>query len=232
MKTVGVIAGMSWESSAMYYQLLNQGVRARLGGLHSAKVILHSVDFAEIEPLQQQNRWDLAADYLVEVAMGLEQAGAELILLATNTMHKVADDIERSLTVPFVHIADSTAEAIVAAGLETVGLLGTRFTMEQAFYKERMQQRYGLKVLVPAAEQRQLMHDIIFQQLCLGQIESLARRQVVNMIEQLQRHGAEAVILGCTEIGLLIEPKQSPIKLFDSTVLHIEQALKLALQDV
>lgn len=203
MKTIGLLGGMSWESSAEYYRLVNEQVKARLGGLHSARCVLYSVDFAEIERLQQQGDWDTAGELLAQAAARLELAGAELLVVCTNTMHRVAAGIQERIAIPLMHIADPTAAAITRAGMHTVGLLGTRFTMEQDFYRGRLVDRYGLNVLVPDAPDRETVHRIIYEELCLGQIVPASRLAYQAVIERLVAAGAEGIILGCTEIGLL-----------------------------
>jgi aspartate racemase len=229
MKTIGLIGGMSWESTIPYYRHLNEAVKARLGGLHSAKLVLFSVDFHEIERLQQSGDWDQAGRLLAAAAQALERAGAELLVLCTNTMHKVAPAIEQAVGIPLLHIADPTAAAIQAAGLSTVGLLGTRFTMEQAFYRERLEQRHGIRVLIPDEPQRQDVHRIIYEELCLGQVREESRETYRRIIASLVAQGAQAVILGCTEIGLLVGAGDAGVPLFDTTSLHARQAAEWAL---
>ncbi len=230
MKTIGLIGGMSWESTVPYYQIINRTIAEHLGGLHSAKVLLHSVDFHEIEELQRTDRWDEAGRILASVAAGLEGAGADLLVLCTNTMHKVAPAIEGRVRIPLLHIADATAGVIVEQGLETIGLLGTRFTMEQAFYRERLEAR-GLTVLVPEAADRIAVHDVIFRELCLGRIEETSRAAFRRILGDLASKGAEGVILGCTEISLLVRPEDAAIPLFDTTEIHARQAALKALED-
>ncbi len=225
MKTIGLIGGMSWESSQTYYQVINETVRNRLGGLHSARCILYSVDFAEIEILQQEGRWEEAAVLLVEAGQSLERAGAGCIVLCTNTMHKVAAQIEAGVSIPLLHIADATAIQICAQGIQSVGLLGTRFTMEEAFYKSRLVERYGLRVLIPPAGERDIVHRVIYGELCLGQIQSESRKAYQRIIAGLVDQGAQGIILGCTEIGLLVGPEDSPVPLFDTTLLHARMAV-------
>lgn len=229
MKTIGLIGGMSWESTIPYYRHLNEAVKARLGGLHSAKLVLLSVDFHEIERLQQRGDWDQAGRLLADAAQSLERAGAELLVLCTNTMHKVAPAIEQAVSIPLLHIADPTAAAIQAAGLDTVGLLGTRFTMEQAFYRERLEQRHGIRVLIPETPQRDEVHRIIYEELCLGQVREESRDIYRHIIASLVAQGAQAVILGCTEIGLLVGAADASVPLFDTTALHAQQAAEWAL---
>lgn len=229
MKTIGLIGGMSWESSAEYYRLLNRIVRERLGGQHSASCVLVSLDFAEIERLQREGDWDRLGLAMADAARTLERAGAEVAALCTNTMHKLWDTMTSAVSVPFVHVADATAERIVAAGHERVGLLGTRFTMEGAFYLERLA-AFGLDVIVPGPEDRERVHRVIYDELCLGRVRDESRREYVAIIEQLRELGAEAVILGCTEIGLLIGPDDSPLPSFDTTRIHAEALVERALE--
>ena len=214
-----------------YYRHLNEAVKARLGGLHSAKLVLLSVDFHEIERLQQSGDWEQAGRLLADAAQALERAGAELLVLCTNTMHKVAPAIEQAVRIPLLHIADPTANAIQSAGLSTVGLLGTRFTMEQAFYRERLEQRHDIRVLIPDEEQRQAVHRIIYEELCLGQIREASREIYRRIIASLVTQGAQAVILGCTEIGLLVGAEDASVPLFDTTALHARQAAEWAMSD-
>jgi aspartate racemase len=229
MKTIGLIGGMSWESTVPYYRLINEAVKARLGGLHSAKLILYSVDFHDIERLQQAGDWETAGTVLAGAARALEMAGAELLVLCTNTMHKVAGPIEAAVNIPLLHIADPTAVAIKRAGHSTVGLLGTRFTMEQPFYRERLRERHGLQVLVPEAEDRETVHRIIFDELCLGTVLPASRDRYRSILGRLAAQGAEAIILGCTEISLLVGPEDSTVPLFDTTALHAQAAVEAAL---
>lgn len=229
MKTIGLIGGMSWESTVPFYRALNERVKARLGGLHSARVVLWSVDFHEIEHLQATGRWDEAGMVLADVARRLEAAGADLIVLCTNTMHKVADAITRATSVPFLHIADPTADALLAAGHTRVGLLGTRFTMEQAFYRERLEAR-GLQVIVPPSNDRETVHRIIYEELCLGQVLPASREHYRSVMLRLVQQGAQAIILGCTEIGLLVKPGDASVPVFDTTELHALAAADWALQ--
>ncbi len=229
MKTIGLIGGMSWESTVPYYRLINEAVKARLGGLHSAKIILYSLDFHDVERLQQAGDWEAAGALLAGAARALEGAGSDLLVLCTNTMHKVADRIEAAVRIPLLHIADPTAAAVKQAGHATVGLLGTRFTMEQAFYRERLSERHGLRVVVPNAEDRAAMHRIIFEELCLGAVLPESRRACRSIMERLTSQGAEAIILGCTEISLLVSPQDSRVPLFDTTALHARAAAEAAL---
>lgn len=229
MKTLGLIGGMSWESTVPYYQLINQTIKQRLGGLHSAKIILYSVDFAEIEHMQMSGQWDAAGALLAGVAQKLAAAGADALVLCTNTMHKVAPAIEAATSIPLLHIADPTALAINQAGFTTVGLLGTRFTMEQDFYRNRLETRHGLRVLTPSPAEREQVHQIIYQELCLGEVKATSRQTYLRIIGQLQAQGAQAIILGCTEIAMLIEPQHCALPLFDTTGLHARSAADWAL---
>lgn len=229
MKTIGLIGGMSWESSAEYYRLLNELVRQRLGGLHSAKCLLHSLDFAEIEELQVAGEWQRAGEILAEAARGLQAAGADLLLICTNTMHKVAGQVEAAVSVPLLHLADATADAVRAAGIGRVGLLGTAFTMEQAFYRDRLA-GHGLDVLTPDAEGRALVHRVIYEELCLGVVREESRAAYQDVIGKLVAAGAEGVVLGCTEIELLIRDEDSPVPVFPTTRLHAEAAVDAALR--
>jgi aspartate racemase len=230
MKTIGLVGGMSWESSVEYYRIINETIKARLGGFHSAKSVLYSVDFAEIETLQHQGEWPETAQILSRAAASLEAAGADFIVLCTNTMHKVAAEIESAVGIPLLHIADATARQVSSRGLKKIGLLGTRFTMEEDFYKGRLTQKHGLEVLVPDAADREIVHRVIYQELVVGRVEPSSRRQFVRIIERLAGEGAEGVILGCTEIGLLVKEGDSPIPLFDTTRIHAEAAVDLALK--
>jgi aspartate racemase len=229
VKTIGLIGGMSWESSAEYYRLINTLVKERLGGFHSAKCVMISADFAEIETLQRENRWVESAQLLVAAAQGLERAGADVVLLCTNTMHKVADDIQASIHVPFLHIADATAEQVKAQGLMAVGLLGTRFTMEEDFYVGRLTQRFGLRVLIPEPAEREMIHRVIYDELVLGEIKMDSKEQYLAAIEHLIERGAQGIILGCTEIGLLIHAEDCRVPVFDTTRLHAQAAVDFAL---
>ncbi|MFG2395620.1 aspartate/glutamate racemase family protein [Streptomyces lydicus] len=228
MRTIGLLGGMSWESTAEYYRLLNELTRERLGGLHSARCVLYSVDFAEIERLQAEGRWEQAAEVLSEAARALESAGVDMLLLCTNTMHKVADEVAAAVSVPLLHLADTTAEAVRARGLRRVGLLGTAFTMEQDFYRGRLE-RHGLTVLVPDAAARSTVHRVIYEELCLGVVREESRTAYRAVIDDLVAAGAEGIVLGCTEIELLIGPEHSPVPVFPTTRLHAEAAVTRAL---
>ncbi|MFD3437714.1 aspartate/glutamate racemase family protein [Streptomyces sp. NPDC058685] len=229
MRTIGLIGGMSWESSAEYYRLLNEFVRERLGGLHSARCVLHSVDFADIEELQAAGEWERAGEILADAAKGLEAAGAELLLICTNTMHKVAGQVEAAVSVPLLHLGDATADAVRSAGIGRVGLLGTAFTMEQDFYRDRLA-GHGLDVIVPDAEGRALVHRVIYEELCLGVVREESRTAYQEVIAALVAAGAEGVILGCTEIELLIGAGDSPVPVFPTTRLHAQAAVDAALR--
>ncbi|MBK9927630.1 MAG: aspartate/glutamate racemase family protein [Anaerolineales bacterium] len=230
MKTIGLIGGMSWESSVEYYRIINELVKAKRGGLHSAKSIMYSVDFAEVEILQRQGRWAEASQMLVGAAKNLENGGADFIVLCTNTMHKVAEDIQANVKIPFLHIADATAQRVKDSGIQKIGLLGTRFTMEEEFYKGRLSQKYGLNVSIPNAEEREIVHRVIYDELVIGKIMQDSKEQYMNIIEQMVKQGAEGIILGCTEIGLLIHQEDSQVPLFDTTRIHAEAAVEYALE--
>jgi aspartate racemase len=229
VKRIGMLGGMSWESSSEYYRLVNEAVRDRLGGLHSADCLLRSVDFADIELLQREDRWAEAGDRLAAEARALEQAGAQLLVLCTNTMHKVADTIAAAIVIPLIHIADATAEAVKAAGLATVGLLATAYTMEQEFYVGRLRDRHGLEVLVPEAPGRAMVHAVIYDELCVGVVRDESRAAYVAEIEALVARGAEGILLGCTEIDLLIAADDVAVPVFDTTRIHVARAVDLAL---
>ncbi|QTL38173.1 aspartate/glutamate racemase family protein [Pseudoalteromonas viridis] len=229
MKTIGLIGGMSWESTLSYYSLLNEGVKAALGGLHSAKIVLVSVDFAEVEAQQREGDWQGAAALLVRAAQSVEAAGADFVLICTNTMHKVAEEVRQAIEIPLLHIADATGQALVRDGIRKVGLLGTRFTMQEAFYRTRLADQFGLEVCVPAEPCQQRVHDVIYQELCLGKVTDSARQDYIRIIKALQESGAEAVILGCTEIALLIGDADVDIPLYDTTAIHVQSALNASL---
>ena len=231
MKTIGLIGGMSWESTVPYYQTINRVVCQRLGGLHSAKVALYSVDFDEIERLQREGRWEESGGILADAARAVRRAGADFIVLCTNTMHKVAPQIEAAVDVPLLHIADATAARVKETGLARVGLLGTRFTMEEDFYRGRLESRHGLSVLTPPAGQRALVHGVIYEELCLGRVRDDSRREFQQVVADLVARGAQGVILGCTEIGLLLRPQDAPVPLFDTATIHAEAAAEFALSD-
>ncbi|MGI2170951.1 aspartate/glutamate racemase family protein [Shewanella sp. MF05960] len=229
MKTIGMIGGMSWESTQSYYQAINQGVKAALGGLHSAKICLYSVDFAEIETLQHQGLWDDTAKILADAAVAVEAGGADFVIICTNTMHKVADEIQAKISIPILHIADATANALLADGITKVGLLGTRFTMEQDFYKRRISDNYPIEVIVPNSDDQTRIHDVIYQELCLGTINPQSRQAYLTIIDKLFAQGAQAVILGCTEIALLVQQQHTQVPLYDTTQIHANSAVSMAL---
>ena len=231
MKTIGMLGGMSWESTVGYYQEINQGMKHALGGLHSAKIAMVSVDFAEIEKLQHAGDWEATAVILSEAAQSVEAAGADCVLICTNTMHKVAPQIEAAINIPVLHIADGTAQELLANGIKTVGLLGTGFTMDQGFYKGRLRDKYGLNVLIPNEADRKIVHDVIYQELCLGEINDQSAAEYLRIIDDLVEQGAEAVILGCTEIGMLVKQEDTDVKLFDTTLIHAQKAVEWALKD-
>jgi len=229
MKTIGLLGGMSWESTLCYYRAINEGVKNILGGLHSAEIVMYSVDFDPIEKRQQEGDWGGTARILSEAAKRIESAGADFLLICTNTMHKVAPQIQEAIKIPILHIADATAEVLLQNGIKTVGLLGTTFTMEQDFYKGRLGDKYGLEVLVPNKKDRQIVHKIIFQELCLGKIRADSKIKYLRSIDFLADQGAEAVILGCTEIGMLVNQSDTKIKLFDTTAIHAGKAVAYAI---
>lgn len=229
MRIIGLIGGMSWESTVTYYQLINQGVKMHLGGLHSAQIRLHSVDFAEIAALQSAGDWSQMGDILINAAQSLEQAGADSIVICTNTMHKLAPLIATQVSIPLLHIADATGQALVEQGIKHVGLLGTRFTMEQDFYTSRLLEKYGIEVITPDHAGRDAVHQIIYEELCLGQIHVQSKSVYQNVVSELADQGAQGVILGCTEIGLLLQQSDTPVPLFDTTHLHAQMAVNFAL---
>lgn len=230
MKSIGLLGGMSWESTALYYRLINEETQRRLGGLHSAPIVMVSLDFQEIETLQNEGNWTAAAELLTRAAKQVEMAGAEFLLICTNTMHKVADEVARAIDIPLLHLADATAQRIIDAEIHCVGLLGTRFTMEQRFYKGRLQER-GIDVLIPSTSSRELIHRVIYEELCLGKTRTESRQAFLDVIDALRQRGAEAVIEGCTEIGLLVNEQHTTVRLFDTTRIHAEQAVTFALQE-
>ena len=230
MKTIGLIGGMSWESTVTYYQIINNAVKRQLGGLHSAKIILYSVDFAEIEECQANGAWGRSAEILSTAAVSLEKAGAEFIVICTNTMHKVAPEIQKRVAIPILHIADATAEALLEHGIRRVGLLGTKYTLTQDFYIARLR-AHGIDVIIPDTLQIERVNDVIYGELCLGVISGDSRAEYLSIIAALQKRGAEAVILGCTEIGLLIKQADVPLPVFDTTEIHAERAAQEAIGD-
>jgi aspartate racemase len=229
MKIIGLLGGMSWESTVGYYRAINEGIKKALGDLHSARLVLYSVDFDPIEKLQHDGDWEGTAKILSQAALSVQSAGADFLVICTNTMHKIAPQIEEVLAIPLLHIADATAEVLVQNGIRKVGLLGTAFTMEQDFYKGRLIQQYGLNVLVPDDEDRKIVHRVIYQELCLGKLKSDSKAEYLRIIDSLDRQGAEAVILGCTEIGMLVSQQDTDVKLFDTTAIHADKAVEYAL---
>lgn len=228
MKTIGMLGGMSWESTSTYYRLINEGIKFSLGGLHSAKIAMYSVDFDEIEKLQHAGNWDSTATILSNAAQAIEAGGADFLLICTNTMHKVAPQIEDQIGIPLLHIADATAQQLQQDGIEKVGLLGTRFTMEQGFYKDRLTEKFGIEVVTPAQPERDIIHRVIYEELCMGKISDSSRQQYLEIINALSAKGAEAVILGCTEIALLVGQNHTTTPLYDTTQLHCEAAVRFA----
>ncbi len=230
MKTIGLLGGMSWESTLEYYRALNRGVQEALGGLHSARIVMHSVDFAPVEELMRAGQWQKLAQILGDGAVGLEEAGADFVLICTNTMHKIAPEIEDRLAIPLVHIADAAAEVLAAKKIAKAGLLGTAFTMEEEFYRQRLEARYGLEVIIPEAAARETVNRVIFEELCRGIITERAKVDYCRIIENLSRQGAEAIILGCTEIGMLLGERDIGVELVDTTAVHAARAVALALE--
>lgn len=231
MKTIGLIGGMSWESSLYYYRLINQNVKQRLGGLHSAQLLMHSVDFAPIEALQHAGDWDGAAMILIDAARRLEAGGADFFLIGTNTMHRVADEVSAAVEIPLLHIADATGMVLQENGAGRVGLLGTAFTMELEFYKNRIVEGFGIDVVVPQLHDRQMVHDIIYQELCLGNVDPDSREAYLAIIDRMAGQPIDGIILGCTEIGMLVQQQHTDIPLYDTTAIHARQAVDLALLD-
>ena len=230
MKTIGLIGGMSWESSLLYYRLINEGVKQQLGGLHSAQILMYSVDFAPIEKLQHSGDWEGAAEVMVDAARRLEAGGADFFLIATNTMHQVADVVSAAVDIPLLHIADATAEVLLRDGVRRIGLLGTAFTMELDFYRRRISEQYEIDVVVPELHDRQIVHDIIYQELCQGRIEAESRKVYLAIIDRMREQKIDGVILGCTEIGMLLQAQHTDIKLYDTTAIHAQQAVVRALE--
>lgn len=231
MKTIGLIGGMSWESSLEYYRIINQGINQRLGGVHSAKCLMLSVDFAEIETFQRKGQWAEATQAMIEAAQTLEKGGADFVVICTNTMHKMADEVANAIHIPLLHIADAAAEQIKARKMHKIGLLGTRFTMEEGFYKDRLSTKYGLEVVIPPAAEREIVHRVIYDELVLGKINPVSKTEYLRIIENLRQQGAEGIILGCTEIGLLVQQGDCAIPLFDTTLIHAEAAVSFALAE-
>ena len=229
MQTIGLLGGMSWESTALYYRWLNEGVKRELGGLHSARIAMVSVDFQEVEVLQHAGRWDEAGALLAAAAADVERAGADFLLICTNTMHKVEPQISAAIGIDVLHVADATAAAVKERGMACVGLLGTAFTMEESFYRGRLESAHGLRVVVPGEEDRRLVHVVIYDELCLGKVDGASRDAFLRVIETLREQGAEGVIEGCTEITMLVDQSHTDIPLFDTTALHVEAAVRRAL---
>lgn len=230
LKTIGLLGGMSWESTELYYRLINEATRARRGGLHSAPIVMNSLDFAPIEALQMAGDWDGAASVLCRAARGVEAGGADFLLICTNTMHHIAKDVAAAINIPLLHLGDATARHVVAAGVQKVGLLGTRFTMEMPFYRDRLA-AHGLDVVLPEDDDRGVVHDIIYTELCKGVVSNSSRSQYLRIINALADSGAQAIILGCTEIGMLIKPADTSVALFDTTQIHVDAAVDAALAD-
>jgi len=230
MKTIGLMGGMSWESTVGYYRAINEGVKNALGGLHSGQIVMHSVDFEPIKQLQHQDDWAGTAVILAKAAQSIQGGGADFLVICTNTMHIVAPEIEAAIDIPVLHIADATAEVLLAEGIQTVGLLGTAFTMEKDFYKGRLEDKFGLKVVTPNTADRKVVHDVIYQELCLGSFQDKARQQYLRIIDELAEQGAQAVILGCTEIGMLVKQSDTKVMLCDTTSIHAAKAVEYALK--
>jgi aspartate racemase len=230
MKTIGMIGGMSWESSLEYYRIVNECVQIRLGGVHSARCVMVSVDFAEVEEMQRKGRWDDATAVMVAAAQQVEAGGADCVVICTNTMHKMAGEVAQAVRIPLLHIADATAKQVCARDLRRVGLLGTRFTMEEDFYKGRLTEKFGLEVLIPDAEERDAVHRVIYDELVVGKINPESKERYVEIIRALVDRGAEGIILGCTEIGLLVKAEDCAVPVFDTTLIHAEAAVEFALQ--
>jgi aspartate racemase len=231
MKTIGLIGGMSWESSLEYYRILNQAVKEKLGGFHSAKCVMYSVDFEEIEKLQHKGRWDELTEIMIDAAQRVEKAGADFVVICTNTMHKMAPQVESHISIPLLHITDVTAEQIKIKGQKKVGLLGTRFTMEQEFYKGRLKKAHGIEVIIPDEEQREIIHNILYKELVQGEISHQSKDKFKDIIASLESRGAEGIILGCTEIPLLVKQKDYDIPLYDTTDIHARAAVEFALTE-
>lgn len=231
MKTIGLIGGMSWESTLEYYKILNESVKERVGGLHSARCVVYSFDFEEIEELQHQGNWNKLTELMIEAAQKLEKTGAELIIICTNTMHKMADEVQRAIKIPLIHIADATAEVAKEKRLKKVGLLGTKFAMEEDFYKKRITEKHGIEVIIPNKDERELIHNVIYNELCLGILNPESKARFKEIVENLISNGAEGIILGCTEIPLLIKQEDIQVPVFDTTTIHAKSAVELALKD-
>ena len=229
MKTIGLLGGMSWESTVEYYRLINEGIKSKLGCLHSAQIAMYSVDFEPIEQLQKSGDWESSGEILADAAKKIESAGADFLLICTNTMHKVAQQIEAAIQIPLIHIADATAEELIKNNMQSVGLLGTVFTMEQDFYKGRLQDKFGLNVVIPEKADREIVHKVIYQELCLGNVQTNSRNEYLRIIKDLSEQGAQAVVLGCTEIGILVKQSDTEIKLLDTTAIHAQKAVEMAI---
>ncbi|PID48129.1 MAG: aspartate racemase [Proteobacteria bacterium] len=232
MKTIGLLGGMSWESTALYYELINEDVKESLGGLHSAKIVMVSVDFGEIERLQKSGDWDKAGEVLGKACKDIQNAGADFILICTNTMHKVVPDIEKHITIPILHIADATAKVLKEDDIKRVGLLGTAFTMGDDFYKNRLIEKFGIEVITPSSEDMKILHDVIFKELCLGKRKEISKKEYLRIVKDLQEQGAQGVILGCTEIGMLINQNDTDVKLYDTTLIHAKEGARFALAKI
>ncbi|MCX6776462.1 MAG: aspartate/glutamate racemase family protein [Candidatus Micrarchaeota archaeon] len=230
MKIIGLIGGMSWESSAEYYKLLNEFTREKLGGWHSSRCLMYSLDFAEIEKLQHENEWAKLTLIMIDAAKKLEAGGAECILICTNTMHKMAEEVQKAVSIPLIHIADATGEEIKSMGLKKVGLLGTKFTLEEDFYKGRLSKKFGLEVIIPSERDRQIIHNIIYDELCLGKINQISKEKLKNIIAKLEREGAQGIVLGCTEIPLLIKQDDLKLPIFDTAKIHVKAGVEFALK--
>jgi len=230
MKTIGLVGGMSWESTAEYYRIINQRVKEKAGGFHSAKLVMYSVDFDEVESRQHRGQWQELTAMMIDAAQRVERAGADFLLICANTMHKMADEVQTNIRIPLLHIADVTAEAVKARSFKTVGLLGTRYTMEQDFYKDRLRLKHGLNVIIPEEKEREVIHAILYNELCLGEIKEKSRQAFQEIIAGLEERGAQGIILGCTEIPLIVSQEDYRIPLFDTTTLHAEAAVDLALE--
>jgi len=231
MKTIGLIGGMSWESTAEYYRIINEAVREKLGGLHSAKIVMYSIDFEEVGKLQREGKWDEATDLMIDAAKRVEKGGADFVLICTNTMHKMAEDVAASINIPLLHIVDATAEKIIPLGFKKLGLLGSTFTMEEDFYKGRLKEKYGLDVVIPGEADGQAVHNVIFGELCQGEIKDSSREQIKTIIKKLIDNGAQGIILGCTELPLLVKQKDCPVPLFDTTAIHAKAAVDYAFKE-
>ncbi len=231
MKTIGLIAGMSWESTAEYYRIINEAVRERLGGSHSAKIVMYSVEFDEVRKCHLEGKWGEATSLMIDAAKRVERGGADFALICTNTMHKMADDVQANINIPLLHIADVTAEAIIPSGFKKLGLLGSTFTMEEDFYKGRLARKYGIDVVIPGESERQIVDNIIFNELCAGEIKDSSREQIKTIMKRLIGSGAQGIILGCTELPLLIKQADCSVPLFDTTAIHAKAAVEYALKD-